>query len=188
MAERKDVLSGFFFLWRCCRRQRGGIVAARPLFSAPLLRGGADVQPMVVTLPVVLLLDFRQPGQRPGLRRCSWRRFPPRRGGDLRRSPQLVQTRATSGPAPLALPAPCAGDRLLRRTGRAVRPTGLPVSYPPEGLPVTPAQVVLAAGALAAASWLALRARNQRRPGGSAGCGFLVMLLPVLDLVQGGMR
>ncbi|MBK9472459.1 MAG: hypothetical protein IPO18_09270 [bacterium] len=193
VAERKDVLSGFFFLLALLPHAKPEVAALSPrarLFSLLCFAVALMSKPMVVTLPVVLLLlDFRQPGQRPALRRLLVEKLPylALAAAVSAITWQLVQTRDIGGPAPLALPA-----RLAQAIGycalyleRAVWPTGLSVSYPPEGLLFTPAQVVLAAGALAAASWLAWRGRNQRRLVWLGWLWFLVMLLPVLDLVQG---
>jgi tetratricopeptide (TPR) repeat protein len=196
VAERKDVLSGFFFLLALLPHAKPDVTALSPrarLFSLLCFALALMSKPMVVTLPVVLLLlDFRQPGQRPALRRLLVEKLPylVLAAAVSVITWQLVQTRDIGGPAPLSLPV-----RLAQAIGycalylaRAVWPTGLSVSYPPEGLLFSPAQVALAAGALAAVSWLAWRGRNQRRLVWLGWLWFLVMLLPVLDLVQGGMQ
>jgi hypothetical protein len=181
VAERKDVLSGFFFLLALLPHAKPDVAALSPrarLFSLLCFAVALMSKPMVVTLPVVLLLlDFRQPGQRPALRRLLVEKLPylalaaavvgahvapgadARHRGGRRRSPFRRAWRRRSAIARCTWSAP-SGRRDCRCRIRR------------RALLFSPAQVALAAGALAAVSWLAWRAGATSGAWcGSAGCG-----------------
>ena len=199
VAERKDVLSGLFFLLTLHLYVRGGSSPGRPLFWAALAVFALALmsKPMVVTLPVVLLLlDYLGRNGEPS-RDKSWGRLA------LEKIPffavavtvsaityHLVQIRDQG--APVAVP-------LLERLGqaltyyalylvKAVAPVSLAAIYPPAsvrfGLPVQLACLA----ALALLTWGAWALRHRARPVPAGWLWFLVMLAPVLDVVQGGMQ
>lgn len=195
VAERKDVLSGFFFLLSLrlyvAHQARPG--ALRYLGALLVFALALMAKPMTVTLPVVLLLlDFRDPARRRPLRTILLEKIPffALSAALSVITYRLVQTRDIGAPDPVPL---------LERVGQAVAfvalylgktfvPLHLSVFYPPEGLhfawPRILVWAVLLIG-LTGAAW------QTRRRLGDAWLGwlwFLVMLAPVLGIVQGGMQ
>ena len=202
VSERKDVLSGFFFvatLWAyAAHARRPG--PWRLAAVAALLALGLAVKPMLVTLPLVLLLLDAWP-----LRR--WRR-----GAALRLVAEKVPLLALSVAASAVAVASQAGDGAMpdlgmlsfstrlsnalvsavAYLGKAVWPTRLAIFYPHPALVAPSSYSPWSATALGAAlllaffTLLALRERS-RRPYLIVGwLWYLVMLVPVLGLVQVG--
>jgi Tfp pilus assembly protein PilF len=195
VAERKDVLSGLFFMltigayaWYARRpgtRGRYGLLML--LFAMGLM-----CKPMLVTLPVVLLLLDYWPLQRvESLRKLIVEKLPLlalsaascavtfsaqhaviRSGGSFSLSHRL-------GNAVTA----CAGY-----LGQLVYPAGLSVFYPfpPSGAPVW--KVALAGTLLACLSVAAWKARRTRPWLLIGWVWYLAMLLPVLGIIQAGRQ
>jgi protein O-mannosyl-transferase len=206
IAERKDVLSAFFWLlamgaWvRYARRPS----AWRYLPVAGAMALGLLAKPMVVTLPIVLLLlDFWPLGRADPAR--PWRSWLPRLL--LEKLPLLALSLASSAVTLLAqsgggavsasarLPLGSrAGNALLATAWyleKAFWPASLAAFYPHPGLGPggMPTWKVLGAGALLLAiSALAIR-QWRRRPWLAVGWAwYLVALLPVIGLVQVGRQ
>lgn len=206
IAERKDVLSAFFWLaamaaWvRYARRPSAG----RYLLVAGAMTLGLLAKPMVVTLPaVLLLLDVWPLGRADPAR--PWRSWAP--GLLLEKLPLLALSLASSA---VTLAAQSAGGAvtasarlpLAARMGNAlvawvwylwksIWPTSLAAFHPhpgmsPGGIPAW--KVAGAASLLVAASALVLW-QWRRRPWLAVGWGwYLVTLLPVIGLVQVGRQ
>jgi protein O-mannosyl-transferase len=199
ITERKDVMSGFFFLltlWAYAsyseRRRDSRRAWSLYLLTLGLFLGGLMCKPMLVTLPCVLLiLDF-WPLRRG---RESWRALLvekiPFFALSILVSWITVDMQSRDTGFVLALPL---GARLgnavvsvVRYMGNLLWPFDLTAIYPHPGY--WPAWIVVAAAlvvvALTAAAWC-LRAA---RPWILAGWAwFLVMLLPVIGLVQVGFQ
>jgi protein O-mannosyl-transferase len=195
VAERKDVLSGLFFLltigayMRYARRpwswRRYGLVVI--LFAMGLM-----CKPMLVTLPLVLLLLDYWPLQRVGPRKLS--------GLVLEKLPLLAlsaaacvvtvfaQSKAIQSTESYSLPLRL-GNALVTcmiYLGQMVWPAGLAVfyPYPHNGLP--PWEVGLAGMLLAGFSVAAVWQRR-KQPWLLVGwLWYLVMLLPVAGIIQVG--
>jgi tetratricopeptide (TPR) repeat protein len=195
VAERKDVLSGLFFMLTIGAYVR---YARRP-WSAPryglvvlLFAMGLMCKPMLVTLPVVLLLLDYWPLQRAGPGKLS--------GLVLEKLPLLAlsaagcvvtllaQTRAIQPAALVSLPLRL-GNALaacMVYLGQMVWPAGLALyyPYPHNGLPAW--EMGLAGTLLAGLSAVAL-VRRRRQPWLLVGwLWYLVMLLPTLGVIQVG--
>ena len=195
VAERKDVLSGFFFLLslRFYLGFRQGLTAPRYVLALVFFALALMSKPMVVTLPVVLLLlDFsRLDGRRP-LGRLLLEKVPflLLSAGLALATYLLVQTRESGAPDPVPLL-----DRLGQAViyyslylFKAVVPADLAVAYPPAGLARPWFVELLLALGLAALTWGAWSLRGRVRPVLLGWLWFLVMLTPVLNVVQGGMQ
>jgi len=206
VAERKDVLSGVFWMatlgayLRYVRRPGAG----RYLVVALTLALGLMAKPMLVTLPLVLLLlDWWPLGRFP----------PPAAGGQ---TGPLSPRRILLEKVPLAILAGAAGclAYLAQSRGgalqalelppdvraanavsaaasylaKAVWPSGLAVFYPHPGAAVAPVQVAASGVLLVALTILVVRV-SLRRP--HLACGwfwYLVTLAPVSGLVQIGWQ
>lgn len=201
VAERKDVLSGFWWLsclWlyhEYARRRADGTVGARRWYAASALAFAAGLmsKPMVVTLPVVLLLlDYWPLGR--------W----PREGAGrlvLEKLPFLALSLAVSvltvvaqhgvGTLSTVLPLDArlanAAVCSLRYLGKLLFPSQLAVLYPHPGFWPS-ATIAAAVGTLIVLTGLALWQR-WRRPWVLVGWGwFVVTLLPVSGIVQVGIQ
>jgi tetratricopeptide (TPR) repeat protein len=195
VAERKDVLSAFFWLltlWCYARYvERPGV--RRYLTVVLAFSLGLMAKPMIVTLPFVLLLLDVWP-----LRRAPWAK--PRL---LEKLPLLALAAGASLVTFLAqrssgAVAPLAGTPLALRLenalvsymvyiGGMLWPAGLAVLYPlPRALPV----LGVAAAGLALAGISLVVARQWRaRPYLAVGwCWYLGTLVPVIGLVQVGTQ
>jgi Flp pilus assembly protein TadD len=197
VAERKDVLSGLFFVLTLGAYAR---YARRP--GSPGLYGlvallfalGLMCKPMLVTLPLVLLLLDYWPLQRLQTQKLS--------GLVMEKLPLLALSAGCSiatllaqaeteqltsvFPMPLRLANAVVSCRIY--LDQMIWPAGLIVvyPYPHGGLPAR--EVVMAALILTAVSALAW---NQRRKGPWLLMGwlwYLVMLLPVLGIIQVGLQ
>ena len=195
VAERKDVLSGFFFLLaiRFYLGYGPRLTVVRYLAALFCFALALMSKPMAVTLPVVLLLiDFWDPETRRPLKRLLLEKIPflVLAAALAVVTYQIVQTRDMGAPVPIPLL-----DRLGQAfvyyglyLGKMFWPANLSVFYPPEGLQypawkILPWMVLLIT--LTVAAWWR---RDRWRPVWIGFLWFLVMLLPVLDVVQGGMQ
>ncbi len=203
IAERKDVLSTFFWLLATLvyvRRVRssgsGGSVAVAAIFALGLM-----AKPMLVSLPFTLLLLDAWPLGRLGA---------PHGQGAPARLPlrllaeklplfvlaaascvvTLVAQHGTIGSVerfPLAGRVANAVVSCAAYLVRTVWPTGLSVFYPYRGSP--PAwQVAGAAALLALATWAAYRLRRDRPYVAVGWLWYLGTLVPVIGLVQVGLQ
>ena len=204
VAERKDVLSGFFCLlavWAHVRyaeklkSQTGNGGAWRwavvALFALALM-----AKPMAVTLPfVLLLLDFWPLERARGVDWASWRRLVAEKWPLLALSAAwcgitiwaqgLGQAVATAADLPMWERIINAMISYLRYARVLVFPWHLAVYYPFQHHEPLPWGAE-AAAALALTTWLALAAAS-RRPYLAVGwLWFLGMLVPVIGLVQVG--
>jgi tetratricopeptide (TPR) repeat protein len=195
VAERKDVLSAFFWfltLWCYARYvERPGV--RRYLTVVLAFSLGLMAKPMIVTLPFVLLLLDVWP-----LRRAPWAK--PRL---LEKLPLLALAAGASLVTFLAqrssgAVAPLAGTPLALRLenalvsymvyiGGMLWPAGLAVLYPlPRALPVLG---VVAAGLVLAGISLVVARQWRARPYLAVGwCWYLGTLVPVIGLVQVGTQ
>jgi protein O-mannosyl-transferase len=191
VAERKDVLSAFFWflaLWAYVRyAARPG--TARYLVVLLAFCLGLMSKPMIVTLPLVMVLLDVWPLRRWPLR--LWEKLP---FFALSLGAVIVTYAVQSGAgaaeavqAPLGLRVENALVSYVTYMAKMVWPTGLTVFYPyPKGLPVW--QVTIAALFLAAVSALVLR-RFRTEPYLTIGwLWYLVTLVPVIGLVQVGAQ
>jgi tetratricopeptide (TPR) repeat protein len=197
VAERKDVLSGLFFMLTIgayVRYARLPWSAARYGLVMLLFAMGLMCKPMLVTLPLVLLLLDYWPLQRVESRKLS--------GLALEKLPLLALAAASCG---VSLLAQCGAVHsggaysLPSRLGNAlvtcmvylvqmVYPAGLAVfyPYPHNGLP--PWEVALAGTLLAGLSVVAWKQRRTHPWLLMGWVWYLVMLLPVVGLIQVGQQ
>jgi tetratricopeptide (TPR) repeat protein len=195
VAERKDVLSGLFFMLTIgayVRYARGPRSWRRYVLVMLLFAMGLMSKPMLVTLPLVLLLLDYWPLRRMEPRKIS--------GLVTEKLPLLAlsaaacvvtllaQNKALSSTAFLPLPLRCANAlaTCMVYLGQMVYPAGLAVFYPYpfHGLP--PWELVLAgtllAGLSAVAAW-----QRRKQPWMLMGWfWYLAMLLPVVGIIQVG--
>ncbi len=207
VTERKDVMSGFFFLLtllahaRYAERARAGQPAGRAYALAlALFLGGLMCKPSVVTLPLVLLALDVWPLGRISLRPASgW--WPRHRGVLLEKIPffllsaiiSVVTILMQAEISAFGLAVPLV-DRLgnavvsiARYLGNIVWPLDLAFFYEHPG--AWPAATVAAALALVAAVTALAWWWRDRVPSLLTGwVWFLAMLLPALGLLQVGMQ
>jgi protein O-mannosyl-transferase len=193
VAERKDVLSAFFWfftLWAYVRyAERPG--AGRYLAVALSFCLGLMAKPMVVTLPLVLLLlDYWPLGRLgQGWRKATWEKLPllALSGADA----AITLLAQGHGGAVKTLPF---GARLENATHsytvyilKTFWPSRLAVFYPyPPGFSLFP---ILACGSLLAVVTTGVILLRRRSPYLLTGWGwFLVTLVPVIGLVQVGIQ
>lgn len=201
ITERKDVLSGCFFLltllayaWYAEARKTGGRWWPAYLVTLVCFALGLMSKPMLVTLPVVLLiLDVWPLGR--------WSSWASARGLVVEKLPLF----ALSGIAavatvlmqrhegafvldfPLGARAGNAVVSVARYLGKFFWPFDLIVCYPHPGY--WPVLAVIAAGALVLGlGWIAWRQRRERPWIAVGGLWLLVTLLPVIGLVQVGFQ
>ncbi|MGH7996288.1 MAG: tetratricopeptide repeat protein [Opitutaceae bacterium] len=200
IAERKDVMSGFFFLLTILAYARYAAArsAGRPALRAYLLTlagfaAGLMSKPMVVTLPcVLLLLDYWPLARQPPwpVRRLVFEKLPFfALSGAAAVATVLMQK--SSGAFVLSLPLGARLENavvsLARYVGKFVWPFDLIVCYRhpdwwPAGAVLASAALVLG---LAALAWW----QRRNRPWIATGLAwFLVTLLPVLGIVQVGLQ
>jgi protein O-mannosyl-transferase len=195
VAERKDVLSGLFFMLAIgayARYARSPWSAARYGLVVLLFAMGLMSKPMLVTLPVVLLLLDYWPLQRMGSRKFS--------GLVVEKLPLLalsaaacvaavmVQNEGMHSSGSFSLPHRLSNALVtcMVYLWQMVFPAGLAVFYPyaRNGLPAW--EVGLAGMLLAGLSVAAFRQRR-RQPWLLTGwVWYLVMLLPVVGIIQVG--
>lgn len=195
VAERKDVLSAFFWFAailvyaRWVRSRSAGWYAA----AAGLLALGLMAKPMLVTLPVVLLLLDCWPLKR----ERNWRLL-------AEKAPLFVLAAASSAltiwaqssaRAVGSLQAIPLGERLANAAVacvgylvKAVRPAGLSVFYPHPGDTLPVWQVAGSAALIFAVTWAVVRWRNTRPYLALGWFWYLVTLVPVSGIVQVGRQ
>jgi tetratricopeptide (TPR) repeat protein len=206
IAERKDVLSGVFFmltLLAYARYVSGERSLLRYLLVAFFFALGLMAKPMLVTLPLVLLLLDRWPLCRFGshslandanvARRSTFSHLVAEKiplfllgllSSLLTWWAQRAFIRSTSE-IPLVLRAENAVVSYVRYLQQLLWPADLAPFYPhPQALPLL---LVIAAAALLVAISAAVLYYGRKRPYLTTGWGwYLIMLLPVIGLVQVG--
>ncbi len=195
VAERKDVLSGFFFLltirFYLEYSRRPHII--RYMITLLCFALALMSKPMVVTLPVILLLidywgfDSQRPLSRLLLEKIPFFALSIALAVITY---LLVRTREIGAPDPITL-AERLGQAMVFYAiylGKAFWPTNLSVFYPPESLHFPVWRIAMSALILVVITiWT--RQRRHRLPTVWIGwLWFLVMLLPVIGIVQGGMQ
>jgi hypothetical protein len=201
-AERKDVLSAFFWIatmgaWlRYARRPRPGRwFAAAALFVLGLLS-----KPMVATLPLILvMLDFWPLG-RVGLAQAASPGRMPWRGALREKMPLLAMAGvgavltvlaqsaggAIRGEIPLLLRLENALVSLVSYLGKTIWPVDLAVFYP-HPLAAIPSWKAAGSAFLVAAITVTAARGARRAPWAAVGWSwYVVSLLPVLGIVQVG--
>ena len=196
VAERKDVLSTFFWLLTLIAY---GAYAKRPAVSryvlvAALFTAGLMSKQMLVTVPLLLLLLDWWPLER----RQSWQRLVieklPLMFLAALASAVAFWTQRQSGAAatteqlPASLRLSNAVVSYVRYLWKTIWPVDLAVFYPfpADGIPTW--KVAASLLVLAVVSWLAFTARK-RRPWLAAGwLWYVLTLLPVIGIVQVGMQ
>ena len=205
VAERKDVLSGLFFmvtLWFYARYAERPASWGRYLLVVASFALGLTAKPMLVTLPLVLLLLDYWP-----LGRHEDRANPPRRSGNLvslvvEKIPLFVlaaascvvtlaaQRDAIDASEQLAFAARAANTAVayVAYLGKMLYPAGLAALYPLAKTPRPTWEVVAAVSVLLAISAAVFAARRK--------CPYLLFgwlwylgtLVPVIGLVQVGSQ
>ena len=196
VAERKDVLSGLFFMlgllaWTSYVRRPG---AGRYALVAAALALGLMAKPMLVTFPLVLLLIDRWPLERAApWSRLIVEKLPLLAMSALSSIVTLIAQReggamSEAGVFPLTVRL---GNALVAYASYlidTVWPSGLAFFYPHPGggLPVW--QVLASAAALVAISVGAFRTSRSYPYLAMGWAWYLVMLVPVIGLVQVGLQ
>lgn len=207
VSERKDVLSGLFWMLSMLAYVRYGLAGGRTRYiaSLALFAVGLTAKPMLVTLPLVfLLLDVwplrRIPESRPRLLGLPL----PTRALLLEKIPFLALSAAScwvtftvqkAGKAMFSLqsmPIPTRAANALvsyvAYVGKMLWPLDLSVIYPHPGVDIRLWKAVLAALALSAATVWVLR-NTKKHPWALTGWfWYLGALIPVIGLVQVGMQ
>jgi tetratricopeptide (TPR) repeat protein len=194
IAERKDVLSGLFWMATLMAyiryAERPGLKRYLPV--ALLLALGLMAKPMLVSLPLTLLLLDIWPLKR----REPWRQL------ILEKAPLAALAVASSIITILAQKAGMAVSSLTHyplgvRVGNALLsyatyilrmfwPRDLAILYPHPGIDLPWARVILSALLLAGISFAALRLRRNRPYFLIGWLWFLITLVPVIGIVQVG--
>jgi tetratricopeptide (TPR) repeat protein len=202
IAERKDVLSGLFFLLTLLAYgwyvQRPGL--ARYAAVAATLAAGLMAKPMLVTTPFVLLLLDVWPLKRFKGTASAWRRVIPEKlpliGLSLAASAVTFLVQKQAGAVAKLEQAYSLPNRIgnavvacVRYAGKTFWPTDLAVFYPHPGswppwelAAATAGLIVASVGAL-----VALR-RGRRSPVFVGWFWFVGMLVPVIGIVQVGAQ
>ncbi len=201
ITERKDVMSGCFFLLTLLAYAHYVDVrkSGRPAWRSYLLTFacfavGLMCKPMLVTLPLVLLvLDFWPFGR--GTSPVAWRHLVVEKlpffvlSGAASAATLLMQRNAGAlvFTLPFAARAGNAEVSLARYLGKFVWPFNLVVCYPHPGY--WPVLVIACTAALLAGLVALAWSQRRTRPWIAAGLAwYLVALLPVLGLVQAGFQ
>lgn len=192
VAERKDVLSGVFFMltvWAHARYARGPS-AGRYVLVAVLFSLGLLCKPMLVTLPMVLLaLDYWPLRRKEPLKQLALEKVPllALSAGACAATIWAQQTVIQSGGSfSVAHRLANAVTSCAVYLRQMIWPDGLAVFYPfqHDGLPV--GEIALA-GILVAGLCAVVFVRRTKEPWLLVGwCWYLVMLLPVLGIIQVG--
>jgi protein O-mannosyl-transferase len=187
IAERKDVLSGFFALlallaYTAYTRKPGTL---RYLAVAALFALGLMSKPMLVTLPVLLLvLDWWPLGRDPRI----VEKLPLFALSALSAAATLWAQAAAIGGLPPGMRLANATLSYIRYLGKTVWPVDLAAFYPFPLNGIAPWKVAASAAALAGVT-AAVFLLRRRHPWLAAGwCWYLVTLLPVIGIVQVGMQ
>jgi tetratricopeptide (TPR) repeat protein len=207
VSERKDTLSGLFFMLTLLAYARYAEAPrlGRQLTVAVGFALGLLAKPMLVTLPgVLLLLDYWPLGRLRGGRQSAWPDPGRLRAALLEKLPLLALAAASSvvtyvvqseagamehGDAlPLGVRLPNASLAAVAYLRDALWPAGLAVFYPHPGDATSVGLAVAAAALLLTVTAAAVYAAP-RRPYLLVGwLWYLGMLLPVIGLVQVGMQ
>ncbi|HTU26904.1 MAG TPA: tetratricopeptide repeat protein [Pirellulales bacterium] len=200
VAERKDVLSGLFFvltLGAYLGYVRRGQSAWRYLLVLVLFALGLMSKPMIVTLPaVLLLLDYWPLGRvasgeaERGAASLRWLVLEKLPLVALAAADGWITVRTHAPVDSLVLPWPTRIENGLvafaRYAGQFFYPVDLAAFYPLPPAGPSPAQVAGAGTALVLLTAAAVLGR-QRHPYGLVGwCWYLVMLAPVLGVIKLG--
>ena len=202
ISERKDVLSGLFFLltlWMYARyveraeaqspRWKGSYLCALALFALGLMS-----KPMLVTVPFVLVLldawPLRRVGRAP-LSRLALEKLPFLVLSAGSCAVTLVAQQATVVPVPW-LPWSIRIENALTACvaylGQMLYPARLSVLYPYPAAGITGWEVALSAMLLAGISVWVIRARSRRPYLLTGWFWYLAMLAPVIGLIQVGYQ
>jgi Tfp pilus assembly protein PilF len=193
ISERKDVLSGFFFMLCLLTYARYTERPSVGRYSVVMLALalGLLAKPMLVTVPIVLLIVDYWPLRRSGIRWLAIEKLPmfvlcaAMALGTL-----LTQTnKGAVSQLPLSLRLSNAVLSFMRYVGTFAWPTELSFFYPhrvPEGWP----PILTASSAIALLFFSVIVVMFRRRyPALLAGWAwFIVMLLPVIGIVQVGRQ
>jgi tetratricopeptide (TPR) repeat protein len=205
VSERKDLLSGFFFLltiWAYVRYVRGPRSRARYLLVLALFAVGLMCKPMLVTLPVVLLLLDYWPLRRLGPESdLAGKKFRVPREVILEKLPLLGLAVASCVATIFAQQTaiqPLANVPFPPRLGNAAMacatyirqmfwPSDLVAFYPLAFFDITASRVLLSLALLIAIS-LAVFLLRRRRYLLTGWFFYLVMLAPVIGILQVGSQ
>ena len=195
IAERKDVLSGLFFLLTLLAwlRYVERPVARRYVVVAFCFALGLMAKPMLVTLPLLLLLLDYWPLGRKGPWRLIREKVPL---FALSAASSIVTLYAQGAVGAVAAVesfppwarAANAAVSYVRYLSKTFWPSGLALPYPYDLELLTPVRVTLALILLAAISLLALRWARSRPYLAVGWCWYVITLLPVIGLVQVGSQ
>ncbi len=211
VAERKDVLSGLFwiltlhaYVWF-----RQSPAAGRYILAVFLFALGLMAKPMVISLPVVLLLlDYWPLGPQPGLpvknsfadrvsRIFSWRNLRPKVPFFLLAAVSgvityIVQSEAGSTTLSSVLPF---GVRIQNAivayatyVAKTFVPSPISVFYPHPLGALPTGVVMLSAGVLAAITYAAWHTREKYPYIITGWLWFIIVLVPVIGLIQAGLQ
>lgn len=196
VAERKDTLSGLFFMLALLAWER---YARRPdlgryLAVVAILAAGLMAKPMLVTLPLILLLLDLWPLARPlPLRRLVAEKLPLLGLSAISAALTFAAQRgagAMSSVAAIPLDARI-GNAIVSYAAYLVKtvvPTKLAFFYPHPGRGLPPWQI-LAGGALLVALTLIAWRSIRKRPFVAVGWAwYVIMLVPVIGIVQVGVQ
>jgi tetratricopeptide (TPR) repeat protein len=196
VAERKDVLSGFWFMMTLLTHAlyvRHPFSTWRYLAVIACLAVGLLSKQMLVTLPfVLLLLDYWPLGRL--TEGSQWRRCL------LEKLPMLVMSAAAcavtlvaqrdarmpGGQIPLSWRAANAAVGYCDYVVRFFNPTGLAVFYPHPGLALPAWKIMIAVLVLVGVTMLVFKGRRQRPFMLVGWLWYLGMLVPVIGIVQVG--
>ena len=200
IVERKDVLSGLFFMLTLhAHAHHAAHPSSRGRYALVLLwlALGLLAKPILVTVPGVLLLLDAWPLGR--LRDAGGRRR-----ALLEKLPMLALAAAASAAAilaqrgaeavssaealPLAARVANALDAAVAYVGQSLWPSGLAAIYPHPYWTGTPTHAARSALLLAAATALCLRSARTRPHLAVGWLWYLLMLVPVIGLVQVGLQ
>jgi tetratricopeptide (TPR) repeat protein len=210
VAERKDVLSGFFFmltLWAYARYVRNTRSTNRYLVVVVLFALGLLCKPSLVTLPFALLLLDYWPLQRFGAGAVAGGKLAGQRGGFsvfarlvVEKAPLFALSAAASVMAPIAegeAMAPLAGVPFLARMGNSIMsyvtylrqmvcPVDLAPLYPFAARDLSGWKIILALALLVAISAAAVAAWRKRPYLLVGWLWYLGILVPMIGIMQVG--
>lgn len=198
IAERRDVLSGLFFmltLGAYVRYARRPWSLGRYLMVALMLVLGLMSKPMVVTLPFVLLLldywplkRFNQPDGHSVTRRLILEKIPLLAVSGAACVATLFAQQEAITPLPLALRIGNAVVSYVAYIGQMIYPAGLVVYYPHPGSSLPLWKIIAAFILLLGISAGALATRRKHSYFLFGWLWYLGMLVPVIGLIQSGLR
>lgn len=203
IAERKDLLSGLFFLVSLLAYVRYTRTGKSGWYGAVLAALGLGLlaKPSVVVLPaLLLLLDYwplgrlpfspggAKPGS-PGFARVLGEKVPPL-VFSLLIGAATLSTQATERTTAVGVGARLAGALTgsVRYLGGVLWPDGPAFEYAAFAKPVDAAEVAVAVGVIAALSWAAWRWRESAPYLTVGWCWFLLSLAPVSGLIRVGKQ